>query len=211
MNILLMGAPGAGKGTVAGQITKSLDIPHISTGDMLRNAVKTGNELGKQVGAIMSSGKLVSDELMIELIKEKIVNDCPRGLILDGFPRTKAQAQALDKILKIDVAVYLDVSDEVVVKRLSGRRTSSKTGRVYNIYFDKPKVEGKCDETGTDLIQRDDDSPKTVQKRLEIFHSTTDSVVNYYEKNGLLEKIDGENSPEEVKKAVLEVVRSLSV
>ena len=211
MNILLIGAPGAGKGTLAIAMAKVLNIPHVSTGDMLRHAVKRGSELGKKVEAIMNAGKLVPDALMIELIKEKVEQDCPQGIILDGFPRTELQSQSLDGILKIDIAIYLEVSDESVIKRLSGRRTSPSTGRVYNIYFDKPKVDGKCDETGEPLIQRDDDKPETVRKRLEVFHSTMDAVIAYYENKGLVKKIDGEQSPEAVKAAALKIIKSLSV
>ena len=209
MNLLLMGPPGAGKGTLAAKIVDSLNIPHISTGDMLRSAVKAGSELGRQVEAIMNEGRLVGDALMIDLIKEKIAQDCPQGFVLDGFPRTQAQAQALNEVLKIDSAIYLKVSDETVIKRLSGRRTSPKTGRVYNIYFDKPKLQGRCDDTGAPLTQREDDKPETVNKRLAIFHSTMDAVLAYYKTMGLLNTIDGEQAPAAVKEIALNIIYSL--
>lgn len=204
-----MGPPGAGKGTVAMKIVQIFSIPHISTGEILRSVIKDKTNLGKKVENIVNEGKLVSDDLMIELIKEKIDKDCQNGLVLDGFPRTKTQAKALDAILKVKGIIYLDVSDDTVIKRISGRRTSPKTGKIYNIYFDKPKVEGKCDDTGCDLIQRKDDKLETIEKRLKAFHSNMDAVLAYYQKTGLLKKIDGEKNQEHVKEAVFKALNDL--
>ena len=204
-----MGPPGAGKGTVALEVAQKLNIPHVSTGEILRNAIKSKTVLGKKVETIVNEGKLVSDELMTSLIKEKIDQDCRDGLILDGFPRTETQAKALDTILEVQGIIYLDVCDETVIKRISGRRTNPKTGKIYNIYFNKPKVEDKCDETGDHLIQREDDKLETVEKRLKAFHAHTDIVLAYYEKTGLLRKIDGEKSQEDVKHSVFNAIDDL--
>lgn len=182
MRIILLGAPGAGKGTQAQYICEKFAIPQISTGDMLRAAVKAGTELGKQVEQIMQSGGLVSDDLIISLVKERIqADDCANGCLFDGFPRTIPQAQAMiDAGVDIDYVVEIDVDDEEIVKRMSGRRVHPASGRTYHVLFNAPLVEGKDNETGEDLIQREDDTEETVRKRLGIYHDQTAPLVGFY-------------------------------
>lgn len=194
MRIILLGAPGAGKGTQAQYITEKYDIPQISTGDMLRAAVKAGSPLGLKVKEVMASGGLVSDETIIALIKERIAEpDCANGCLFDGFPRTIPQAEALkNEGVQIDCVVDIDVADEEIIKRLSGRRVHEASGRVYHVDNNPPKVAGKDDETGEPLIQRDDDKEETVAKRLEVYHAQTKPLVDFYKK---LAKKEPENAP----------------
>ncbi|CAG9296463.1 adenylate kinase [Celerinatantimonas diazotrophica] len=182
MRIILLGAPGAGKGTQAQFIMERYGIPQISTGDMLRAAVKAGTELGKQAKAVMDAGQLVSDELIIALVKERVSQqDCANGFLLDGFPRTIPQADAMkEHNIDVDVVLEFDVPDEEIVKRMSGRRVHPGSGRVYHIVYNPPKVEGKDDVTGEDLMIRPDDEEETVRKRLAIYHETTQPLVEYY-------------------------------
>lgn len=182
MRVILLGAPGAGKGTQAQSICEQFNIPQISTGDMLRAAVKAGSPLGLKVKEVMSSGGLVSDETIIALVKERIKEaDCANGFLFDGFPRTIPQAEALKNSgVVIDHVVDIDVADEEIVKRLSGRRIHEASGRVYHVEYNPPKVAGKDDETGDTLIQREDDKEATVRKRLEVYHSQTEPLVHYY-------------------------------
>jgi adenylate kinase len=182
MNIILLGAPGAGKGTQAQFLTKKFDIPQISTGDMLRAAIKEGTPLGKLAKEAMDAGQLVTDEIIIGLVKERIeADDCKNGFLFDGFPRTVVQADAVkDAGIKIDAVVEIDVSDEEIVKRMSGRRAHLASGRTYHIIYNPPKVEGKDDETGEDLVQRPDDAEAVVQDRLSVYHEQTQPLVNYY-------------------------------
>jgi adenylate kinase len=184
MRIILLGAPGAGKGTQAQFITEKFGIPQISTGDMLRAAVKAGTELGKQVEQVMASGGLVTDDTIIALVKERIKDDdCKNGFLFDGFPRTIPQAQALvDADVAIDLVLEIDVDDEEIVKRLSGRRLHPDSGRIYHVDYNPPKVAGKDDETGEELIQRDDDKEDTVRKRLAVYHEQTKPLVDFYTK-----------------------------
>jgi len=184
MRIILLGAPGAGKGTQAQFITEKFGIPQISTGDMLRAAVKAQTDLGKQVEAVMASGRLVTDEIIIALVKERIAgDDCKAGFLFDGFPRTIPQAQALvDAKIAIDVVLEIDVDDDEIVKRLSGRRVHPDSGRVYHVDFNPPKIEGRDDETGEPLVQRDDDKEETVRKRLAVYHEQTKPLVEFYER-----------------------------
>jgi adenylate kinase len=184
MRVILLGAPGAGKGTQAQFICEKFAIPQISTGDMLRAAVKAGSELGLKVKEIMETGGLVSDEIIIDLVKERIQqDDCANGFLFDGFPRTIPQAEAmLEAGVDIDYVIEIDVADDEIVKRLSGRRVHPGSGRIYHILFNQPKVEGKDDETGEDLIQRADDEEETVRKRLAIYHDQTAPLVNFYKK-----------------------------
>jgi len=182
MQVILLGPPGAGKGTQAAFITDAFKIPQISTGDMLRAAVKAGTPLGLQAKAVMDAGKLVSDDIIIGLVKERIAQpDCANGFLFDGFPRTIAQAQAMrdDRVLVSHVA-QIDVPDEEIIKRMSGRRTHPASGRVYHVLFNPPKVEGKDDATGEPLVQRDDDREETVRKRLQVYHEQTSPLVGYY-------------------------------
>ncbi len=183
MRIIMLGAPGAGKGTQAKFITERFKIPQISTGDMLRAAVKAESELGKQVKEVMATGGLVSDDIIIALIEERIQRpDCENVFLLDGFTRTSPQAEALkSQGIAIDYVVEIAVDDEEIVSRLSGRRVHEGSGRIYHIRFDPPKVEGKDNETGEPLVQRPDDKEETVRKRLSIYHSQTAPLINYYQ------------------------------
>ena len=182
MRLILLGGPGAGKGTQAGYITKKFNIPQISTGDMLRAAVKAGTELGKEAKKVMDAGGLVSDELILGLVKERIQeSDCANGFLFDGFPRTLAQADSLKaQGVEIDGVVEIDVDDDEIIKRMSGRRVHLASGRTYHVVFNPPKVEGKDDETGEDLIQREDDHADTVKKRLDVYHDQTEPLIGYY-------------------------------
>ncbi len=182
MRIILLGAPGAGKGTQAQFITEKYGIPQISTGDMLRAAVKAGTPLGLKVKEVMASGGLVSDETIIELIDERIQqDDCKNGFLFDGFPRTIPQAEALKKNnINIDAVVEINVDDEEIVSRLSGRRVHEASGRIYHVKYNPPSVDGKDDETGEPLVQREDDKEETVRKRLQVYHSQTAPLIDYY-------------------------------
>jgi len=182
MRIILLGPPGAGKGTQAQFICEHFGIPQISTGDMLRSAVSAGSELGKRVKAVMDSGALVSDEIIIELVRERIMAaDCVGGFLFDGFPRTIPQAEALDVAgVEIDRVVEIVVPDEAIVSRMSGRRVHPASGRVYHVTFNPPRAEGKDDVTGEALIQRDDDREETVRERLSIYHQQTHPLVEFY-------------------------------
>lgn len=182
MKIILLGAPGAGKGTQAQFMMNKFGIPQISTGDMFRAAIKEGTELGKQAKALMDEGKLVPDALTVALVKDRIAQpDCANGFLLDGFPRTIPQADALkDAGVKIDFVLEFDVADEVIVERMSGRRVHQPSGRTYHVVYNPPKVEGKDDVTGEDLIIRQDDKPETVLERLAIYHKQTKPLIAYY-------------------------------
>lgn len=182
MRIILLGAPGAGKGTQAQYITEKYSIPQISTGDMLRAAVKAGTPLGLKAKEVMDAGQLVSDDIIIGLVKERIAEaDCANGFLFDGFPRTIPQADALkDAGVKIDAVVEIDVADEEIVKRMAGRRVHPGSGRTYHVVFNPPKVEGKDDVTGEELIQRADDAEETVRDRLNVYHDQTAPLITYY-------------------------------
>lgn len=181
MKIILLGGPGAGKGTQANYIKQKYNIPQISTGDMLRAAVKAGTPLGIEAKAVMDAGGLVSDDLILGLIDERILeDDCADGFLFDGFPRTLEQADALKLKVSVDAVVEIAVDDNEIIKRMSGRRVHVASGRTYHIVFNPPKVEGKDDETGEDLIQRDDDQEDTVKKRLEVYHEQTEPLIEYY-------------------------------
>ncbi|MEA3373886.1 MAG: adenylate kinase [Campylobacterota bacterium] len=182
MKIILLGAPGAGKGTQAQFLTKQYSIPQISTGDMLRAAIKAGSELGKLAKEAMDAGKLVTDEIIIGLVKERISEaDCKNGFLLDGFPRTVPQADAVKEAgVAIDAVVEIDVPDAEIVNRMSGRRVHQNSGRTYHIVYNPPKVEGKDDETGEDLIQRADDKEEIVLDRLSVYHEQTKPLIDYY-------------------------------
>lgn len=182
MKVILLGGPGAGKGTQAGFITKQYNIPQISTGDMLRAAVKAGTPLGVEAKKVMDAGGLVSDDIILGLVKERIAqDDCANGFLFDGFPRTLAQADALkEQGVDIDAVVEIAVDDDEIIRRMSGRRVHLASGRTYHVVFNPPKVEGKDDETGEDLIQRDDDQEDTVRNRLAIYHDQTAPLITYY-------------------------------
>ncbi len=182
MKIILLGAPGAGKGTQAQFLTKQYNIPQISTGDMLRAAIKAGTQMGKMAKEAMDTGKLVTDEIIIGLVKDRIAeDDCKNGFLLDGFPRTIPQAEAVTAAgIEIDAVIEIDVPDEEIVNRMSGRRVHQNSGRTYHLVYNPPRVEGKDDETGEDLIQRADDKEEIVKERLDVYHDQTQPLVNYY-------------------------------
>ncbi|WP_027864782.1 adenylate kinase [Massilia alkalitolerans] len=184
MRLILLGAPGAGKGTQANFIKEKFNIPQISTGDMLRAAIKAGTELGMAAKKVMDAGQLVSDDIIIGLVKERLKEtDCAGGYLFDGFPRTIAQADAMkDSGVQIDYVLEIDVPDELIVERMSGRRTHQASGRVYHTKFNPPKVDGVDDVTGEPLVQRDDDKEETVQKRLAVYHNQTEVLLGYYNK-----------------------------
>ncbi len=194
MRVILLGGPGAGKGTQANYIKEHFNIPQISTGDMLRAAVKEGTPLGIEAKKVMDAGGLVSDDIILGLVKERIArDDCAGGFLFDGFPRTMAQAEALKtQGVSIDAVVEIHVADEEIIKRMSGRRVHLASGRTYHLVFNPPKVEGKDDLTGEDLIQRDDDQEETVRKRLTVYHEQTAPLIEYY--SGWAEK-GGEGAP----------------
>jgi len=182
MRIILLGGPGAGKGTQAGYITEKYGIPQISTGDMLRAAVKAGTPLGLEAKKVMDSGGLVSDDIILGLVKERVAQpDCEKGFLFDGFPRTVVQAEALKtEKVPVDAVVEIDVEDDEIIRRMSGRRVHLASGRTYHLVFNPPKVEGKDDVTGEALIQRDDDQEETVRKRLAVYHDQTEPLIDYY-------------------------------
>lgn len=197
MKIIMLGAPGAGKGTQAKQIADKYGIPHISTGDIFRANIKEGTELGTKAKTYMDQGLLVPDELVVELVADRIVkDDCKNGFVLDGFPRTIPQAKALDEALakmgeKMDYAVDVDVPDENIIRRMGGRRACVNCGATYHIVNIPTKVEGICDKCGKEVILRDDDKPETVEKRLQVYHEQTQPLIDYYKKQGILKSVDG--------------------
>ena len=202
--LIFLGAPGAGKGTQAQRLVKELGYVQISTGDILRANVKEGTELGKEAKKYMDEGKLVPDELIISMVEEKLKELEGKDIILDGFPRTVKQAEALDNLLKklnrnLDVAVLFEVSDDEVIRRITGRRIDPKTGKVYHIEFNPPPE-------NIEVIQREDDKEEVIKKRLEVYHSQTAPLINYYEKKGKLVKIDASRNPDEVYKDLLKVI-----
>ena len=204
MKIIMLGAPGAGKGTQAKQISSKYDIPHISTGDIFRANIKNGTELGKKAKEYMDKGALVPDELTCDLVMDRIKqDDCKNGFVLDGFPRTIPQAEALTAALekigeKMDFAINVDVPDENIVNRMSGRRACLECGATYHIVSIPPKKEGICDNCGSELVLRDDDKPETVQKRLDVYHEQTQPLIDYYDKQGILKTVDGTVPMEQV-------------
>ena len=203
MRTILLGGPGAGKGTQANYIKDKYNIPQISTGDMLRAAVKAGTPLGIEAKKIMDAGGLVSDDIIMGLIKERVKeDDCKNGYLFDGFPRTLVQADALkDEGIEIDAVVEIDVDDDEIIKRMSGRRVHVESGRTYHIEFNPPEVEGKDDETGDDLIQRDDDQKETVKARLDVYHEQTAPLIDYYGEMDDIKyvKINGIGKVEEIR------------
>ena len=204
LNLILLGPPGAGKGTQAERLVGDFDLPYFSTGDILRAAVKEESELGKEAKQYMDKGDLVPDELICRVIMERVDSqEAADGFLLDGFPRTNGQAKALEDALEargrsLSAALLIDVDDEIVIKRLSGRRVCSKNGHNYHVDFDPPKREGVCDQDGSRLIQRDDDKPETVKHRLDVYHEQTQPLVEHYEDQGVLKRFDGTRAPGEV-------------
>ncbi|MGE4583218.1 MAG: adenylate kinase [Sphaerochaeta sp.] len=208
MNLVFLGPPGAGKGTIASEAKIKLDIPHISTGDLFRSHIKGGTELGKQVQAILASGELVPDSVTIAMVKERLKEaDAQKGFILDGFPRTIVQADALASMKGLDAVVNFVLEREQIVARLSGRRVCKSTGRTYHILYNPPKTEGIDDETGEPLIQRDDDKPEAILNRLKVYEAQTAVLIDYYRSKGLLVDIDASRSPDEVTASLLEILK----
>lgn len=212
MNIVFLGPPGAGKGTYAKRVSELTGIPHISTGDIFREAIARGTELGKKVQTIVNSGQLVPDELTNALVRERIRSeDCVRGFILDGYPRTIPQAQALDEMLSelgktVNAAVYFEVDEETVVGRISTRRVCSNCGKVYNVITLPPKVEGVCDDCKSALVQRDDDREEVVRNRYRVYIEKTAPLIEYYQSQDKLFKIDGRKGVEEVVSTLLNII-----
>ena len=208
MNLILLGAPGAGKGTQAELLTEKLGIPSISTGNMLREAMANGSNLGKQVRSYMDSGSLVPDELILGIVAERVSQpDCKNGFILDGVPRTLAQAEALDaKGVRIDHVVSIEISDDLIVGRMSGRRVCTKCGASYHIVANPPKQEGICDLCGEQVSIRKDAAPETVLHRLEVYHASTEVLKDYYAKQGKLRLICGDQSIESAQSEILAAI-----
>ncbi|MGB4406671.1 MAG: adenylate kinase [Sphaerochaeta sp.] len=208
MNLVFLGPPGAGKGTIASLAKVQYDIPHISTGDLFRNHIKHETALGKQVKAILSSGDLVPDSITIAMVKERLAeDDAKKGFILDGFPRTIVQAEALAGMTTLDAVVNFELGREVIIKRLSGRRMCKSTGRIYHLIYDPPKKEGFDDETGEPLIQRDDDKPEAIAHRLDVYLEQTEPLIAFYREKGLLVDIDASASPDTVMVELVSVLK----
>ena len=215
LNLILFGPPGAGKGTQAERLRSDFQLPFISTGEMLRANKKEGTELGKEAQKYMDAGDLVPDELIVKMAAERLQHDDAQdGFILDGFPRTIEQAEALERMLtelgrRITAALLIDVPDEEVVRRLSGRRVCVKAGHNYHVEFDPPKHEGICDQDGSRLIQRDDDKPDVIRNRLQVYHDQTKPLVDYYDEQGLMRRIDGTRGAAEVHDHIRAVIATL--
>lgn len=212
MKLIMLGAPGAGKGTQAKKIAEKYNIPHISTGDIFRANIKNGTELGQKAKTYMDQGLLVPDELVVDLVMDRFAQpDCENGYVLDGFPRTIPQAEALDAALekagaKIDYAINVEVPDENIINRMSGRRACVACGATYHLVHIPPKKEGVCDNCGKELILRDDDKPETVKKRLDVYHEQTQPLIDYYTKKGTLVEVDGTVDMEEVFNAIVKIL-----
>lgn len=213
MNLLIMGPPGGGKGTQAEVLVRGLGVTHISTGDMFREAVKEGTEMGKKAKEYMDKGQLVPDEVVIGMVKERLSRpDCARGFLLDGFPRTLAQAEALDATLKemgikLDAVININVPRERILERLTGRRVCRNCGATYHVKYNPPKVEGKCNSCGGELYQRSDDTEETVNKRLDVYEAQTQPLIEYYAKQGLIKDINGDQDIKKVSEDMLASLR----
>lgn len=212
MKIVMLGAPGAGKGTQAKMIAEKYGIPHVSTGDIFRANIKNGTELGKEAKQYMDQGKLVPDELTVKILLDRVAqDDCKNGYVLDGFPRTIPQANVLDEALtklgdKIDYAVNVDVPDENIINRMGGRRACVACGATYHVVYNAPKTEGICDVCGKELIIRDDDQPETVKNRLNVYHEQTQPLIDFYEEKGVLKTVDGTVDMKDVFAAIVEIL-----
>ena len=212
MKIIMLGAPGAGKGTQAKMIAEKYSIPHISTGDIFRANIKNGTELGKKAKTFIDAGQLVPDELVVDLVIDRFKEvDCKNGYVLDGFPRTIPQAEALDNALKaigdkVDFAIDVEVPDENIVRRMGGRRACVGCGATYHVVYNPTKEEGTCDTCGGELIVRDDDKPETVLSRLEVYHNQTQPLIDYYKEQGILKSVDGTVDMKDVFKAIVEIL-----
>ncbi len=214
MRLVLLGAPGAGKGTQAKKLIDKYGIPQISTGDILRKAVADGTPLGKEAKSYMNKGELVPDSVVIGLVKERLAQgDCKKGYILDGFPRTTPQAEALDKVLaemkaSLDTALSVDVDKDILMKRLTGRRTCKGCQQMYNIYFGPPKKDGVCDKCGGELFQRDDDKEATIKNRLDVYEKSTAPLIDYYGKKKILKSVEGMGSVDDIFNKVCAILQS---
>ena len=212
MKIIMLGAPGAGKGTQAKMIADKYGVPHVSTGDIFRANIKNGTELGMEAKKYMDQGLLVPDELTVKILLDRVSQpDCKNGYVLDGFPRTIPQAEVLDKALaelgeSIDYAIDVDVPDENIVKRMSGRRACVSCGATYHVVHVPPKKEGICDRCGSELIHRDDDKPETVKNRLDVYHKQTQPLIDFYTKKGVLKTVDGTVDMQDVFKAIVAIL-----
>ncbi|MBR4719463.1 MAG: adenylate kinase [Lachnospiraceae bacterium] len=212
MKIIMLGAPGAGKGTQAKMIAERYGIPHVSTGDIFRANIKEQTELGMEAKQYMDKGLLVPDELTVKILLDRVAkDDCKNGYVLDGFPRTIPQAEVLDKAVaelndKLDYAINVEVKDENIVKRMSGRRACLKCGATYHIEHIPPKQEGICDKCGSELVLRDDDKPETVNKRLNVYHEQTQPLIDYYNKKGILKEVDGSQDMKDVFNAIVAIL-----
>ncbi|MCD6141660.1 adenylate kinase [Candidatus Acetothermia bacterium] len=202
--IILLGPPGAGKGTQAKRIVEKTGLLHLSTGDILRDEVARGTELGKQAKAYMDRGDLVPDELIIGMIRGRIEN--ADGFILDGFPRTVAQAEALEQITPVDVVIDIELERDEVIRRLSSRRVCRNCGRIYNLISNPPKVDGKCDACGGELYQRDDDRPEVIENRYDVYTSSTAPLIEFYRSRGLLVEVDGKADPDAIFARIMEII-----
>lgn len=210
MNIIMLGAPGAGKGTQAAVLCEHFGIPTISTGNMIREALKNGTEMGLKAKSFMDAGQLVPDEVVIGIVKERLnADDCKKGFILDGFPRTIPQAEALDTMgVEIQYVINIDVDDEKIIKRMSGRRVCENCGRPYHLVTLKSKVEGICDDCGGTLVQRKDDHPDTVLARLDIYHKETEPLADYYDKQGKLVNVKGQDDVKSTTDLILKAIEA---
>ncbi|NLY48323.1 MAG: adenylate kinase [Clostridiales bacterium] len=214
MKLVLLGAPGAGKGTQAKRIAENYNIPHISTGDIFRENIKNNTELGQKAKAYMDQGLLVPDELVLELIMERFkAPDCKNGYVLDGFPRTIPQAKALDEALeknndRIEYAINVDVDDDVIINRMSGRRACLNCGRTYHVKTLRPKVEDTCDYCNSKLVLRDDDKPETVKKRLDVYHKQTQPLLDYYNEKGILHNVDGTGEIDRIYNDIINILKA---
>ena len=212
MKIIMLGAPGAGKGTQAKRIAEKYTIPHISTGDIFRANIKEGTELGKKAKTYMDQGLLVPDELVVDLVVDRVQqDDCANGYVLDGFPRTIPQAESLDAALaklndKVDYAINVEVPDENIIKRMSGRRACLSCGATYHIEHIPPKVEGVCDTCGKELVLRDDDKPETVKKRLDVYHEQTQPLIDYYNGKNIPKEVDGTQDMSDVFNDIVKIL-----
>ncbi len=212
MKIIMLGAPGAGKGTQAKMIAEKYSIPHVSTGDIFRANIKEQTELGMEAKKYMDQGLLVPDELTVKILLDRVAkDDCKNGYVLDGFPRTIPQAEVLDKAVSelnesIDFAINVDVKDENIIRRMSGRRACLKCGATYHIEHIPPKKEGICDKCGSELVLRDDDKPETVEKRLKVYHEQTQPLIDYYNKKGILKEVDGSQDMKDVFNAIVSIL-----
>ncbi|OYT28017.1 MAG: adenylate kinase [Thermofilum sp. ex4484_82] len=208
MRLVFLGPPGVGKGTYASAISEKYGVPHISTGDIFREEIKKGSKLGKMVKSYVDAGKLVPDDIVIEVVKQRLLmDDCRKGFILDGFPRTLKQAEALDEITRIDLALNFVAPDEVIIERISGRRICLKCGEIYHVTYKPPKVPGVCDKCGGPVIQREDDKPEVVKERLAIYRERFTPIIDHYKRKGILVEVYAGEQAEKVIPRIIEVLK----